>query len=85
VLGSDDSTLRADAATFADELRLLSGQMLPLVEGGAVQAGDIELDLQANEEQLGDEGYKLSVGPGIAISANAPAKPAHPNAPHEPK
>ncbi len=73
VLGSDDATLSADAQTFAEDLQALTGAAPAVVRGGTVQAGDIELDLGAADNQLGDEGYRLSIGPGIVISANAPA------------
>ncbi|MGH8461004.1 MAG: family 20 glycosylhydrolase [Stenotrophobium sp.] len=73
VLGSDDARLGADAATFADDLGALTRTTPAVVRGGTVHPGDIELDLQANDTQLGSEGYRLSIGPGIVISANAPA------------
>lgn len=73
VLGTDDARLHTAAATFAADLRTLTGQILSIVQGGIVQAGDIEMDLQADDPELGTEGYRLSIGPGIVISANSAA------------
>lgn len=72
MLGSDDARLHADATTFADDLALMTGKRLAVVSGGTVQPGDLRLDLQSGDVEIGTEGYRLSISDGLVISGNTP-------------
>ena len=70
IVGPGDVT--ATARRLADDLQQATGRA-PHVVTGPARAGDIVLDLAAEDRQLGTEGYRLQVGDHIRISANATA------------
>ncbi|WP_432942110.1 family 20 glycosylhydrolase [Kribbella sp. CA-253562] len=61
-----------EAATFVDDARELVGRQLPVV-GGSAKAGDIVLATDSRRTDLGAEGYELSVGKTIAVTAKTDA------------
>lgn len=70
--------LASEAATFASDLAALAGGSAakPAVVGGAdaaPQPGDVVLTLGTDDQQLGTEGYSLTVGSVLRIGANDPA------------
>lgn len=73
VVASGNSRLRADAETFADDLAQMAGQALDVVLGSSAEDGDLLLALNADDAELGEEGYRMIVGPSVAIHANEPA------------
>ena len=65
--------LRSEARLLADELGELAGQPVPVAFGGRVRAGDIVLSLGSRDAELGREGYALSAGRAIRITARTDA------------
>ena len=61
-----------DAATFVADLAQ-AGHRLPLVRDTTVRAGDIVLTLDGARTDLGAEGYALSVGDTVRITARTDA------------
>ncbi|MDT3397490.1 beta-N-acetylhexosaminidase, partial [Streptomyces sp. B1866] len=62
------------ATVFGEDLSLLVGRQVPVVVVDQPPGpGDIALDLQAIDPQLGEEGYRLLVGDAVRISAVRPA------------
>ncbi|MGO1048711.1 glycoside hydrolase family 20 zincin-like fold domain-containing protein [Crossiella sp. CA198] len=64
--------LTADANTFAADLGLLLEAAPPKVRTAAAaeaQDGDLVLGLGATDEQLGEEGYQLEIGPVLRLHA----------------
>ena len=59
------------AATFADDLRSVTGVLVPVVTGAAqaVLDGDLYFTLGSTDNELGEEGYRLEVGPKTTASA----------------
>ncbi len=59
------------AATFADDLRSVAGVSVAVVTGTAqaVLDGDLYFTLGSTDTELGDEGYRLEVGPKTTASA----------------
>ncbi|WP_390624153.1 glycoside hydrolase family 20 zincin-like fold domain-containing protein [Fodinicola feengrottensis] len=69
------SSLAADARTFAADLGGLLDGSTPAVVTGApstAQPGDISITLGNTDSRLGTEGYGISIGPALAISAPTP-------------
>ncbi len=62
-----------EANTFADDAKELTGRRLPVVRGGAVHTGDLLITLDAARSDLGAEGYDLTVGKTVAITAKTDA------------
>ncbi|MFB7055297.1 family 20 glycosylhydrolase [Streptomyces vinaceus] len=58
--------LSDEAATFAEDLGALAGRPIPVVTGSA-SPGDIALSL--GDPALPAEGYRLTVGPSLAVQA----------------
>lgn len=65
----NDSTLQADARTFATDLGGVLDGVTPAVVSGTPSPGDISISLGNTDSRLGTEGYGMSVGPVLAISA----------------
>jgi len=65
--------LAGDAATFADDLRMMTGYTILTVSGNSPSAGDIYMTLGANNSTIGNEGYVMTITDRITISANANA------------
>jgi hexosaminidase len=65
--------LASEANLFAGELRRLTGRRPPIVVGGELAAGDIQLALGSRDRRLGREGYRLEVGPAVRVGARADA------------
>ena len=61
-----------EATTFAGDLEELTGRRLPVVRGGAVNAGDLRISLDPRDD-LGAEGYELTVGKTVDITAKTDA------------
>ncbi|WP_163566794.1 glycoside hydrolase family 20 zincin-like fold domain-containing protein [Fodinicola feengrottensis] len=73
---ADAATLTAAARTFAADLGLaLNVPSPPVVTAtvGTTQPGDIFLGLGSTDQQLGNEGYALTVGPTLQVSAQTVA------------
>ncbi|GAA1551686.1 glycoside hydrolase family 20 zincin-like fold domain-containing protein [Kribbella lupini] len=66
------NSARGEAATFVEDAREVVGRRLNVVQGKA-KAGDIVLAVDAKRSELGAEGYELSVGKTIAITAKTDA------------
>lgn len=64
--------LRGDAETFADDLAALTGTRPDVVvtKPNKARAGDILLALDARDDELGTEGYRLTVHRSVTISGN---------------
>lgn len=69
----DGGALDPTASKLAADLKALTGVAPTVVHGGAAQAGDVVLDLRADDPVLGSEGYRMVIDHAIVISANAPA------------
>jgi hexosaminidase len=72
VNASAGSRLTADARTFASDLAgLLDGPVPAVVNGapGTARPGDITLSLGNTDARLGTEGYGMTIGPVLSISA----------------
>ena len=67
------SGLAGDAATFAQDLFALTGFTIATVNGTNPSAGDLYLTLGDPDVALGTEGYKLTIGSTVTISARANA------------
>ena len=65
--------LRSEARLLADELGELTGRPVAIAFGGRVRTGDLVLALGARDRELGREGYALSVGRAVRISARTDA------------
>ncbi|MFJ9633926.1 family 20 glycosylhydrolase [Streptomyces sp. NPDC101175] len=66
--------LRSTARLFAKELQALTGHAARIkVTDAAPARGDVVLDLTAQDAVLGSEGYELTVGDSVRISARATA------------
>ncbi|MGC4941013.1 family 20 glycosylhydrolase [Kribbella sp. DT2] len=63
---------RGEAATFTEDAREVVGRRLPIT-GGRAKAGDIVLVVDPQRAELGAEGYELSVGKTIAVTAKTDA------------
>ncbi len=61
-------TLRQTADTIASDLLTVTGQTVSVVVGEVPATGDISVRLSADAE-LGDEGYAITIGPQLTISA----------------
>ncbi|MET9088005.1 beta-N-acetylhexosaminidase [Streptomyces sp. NPDC004237] len=71
---TDSHRLRSDARLLAEDLRALTGHAGRIVvTNDAPQSGDVVLDLRARDTLLGTEGYLLTVGESVRISARASA------------
>lgn len=70
-----ETQLRPVAEVFAQDLSQQSGLTPQIIAGdaGNASAGDIVLALGETDERLGREGYRLRVGPSLAITAREPA------------
>ncbi|GAB2598797.1 family 20 glycosylhydrolase [Kribbella endophytica] len=66
------NSARTEATTFVEDAREVVGQRLPVV-GGKAKTGDIVLAVDSRRTELGAEGYELSVGKTIAITAKTDA------------
>lgn len=73
IVVADAAVLGATGQRLADDLGALTGVVPSVVQGTPPLTGDIVLDLRADDEALGAEGYRLTVGGTVVISANAPA------------
>ncbi|MEV6527947.1 family 20 glycosylhydrolase [Longispora sp. NPDC051575] len=69
---ADASVLGATASRLAGELEA-EGGLRPTVATGAGDADDIVLRLGSTDTTLGEEGYALTAGTGLDISARTPA------------
>lgn len=67
------ASLSDEAATFAADLLTDTGFTIPTVSGSSPSAGDIYLTLGEPDTTIGDEGYKLTIGSTVTISARAEA------------
>ena len=63
--------LAESGAVFAEDLKLLTGLVIPMVHNASVQAGDIVLTLKSTDAELGEQGYQLEVNAHVTISANS--------------
>lgn len=63
-------SLAQTATVFDKELAGAAGLTLPVVVGARAGAGDVVLSVGAGDAGLGSEGYRLSVGDSVEISAN---------------
>lgn len=70
VLTSSDPSLRQVARQLADDYKIMFGQELKIVRGRA-KSGDFLLSLSSSSD-LGQEGYKLSIGHFVRLSAHTP-------------
>jgi hexosaminidase len=68
----DDGDLESVADVFADDLRRATGRAVAIGPSVSLVVGDVRLELGADDDALGDEGYRLELGEPIVISANAP-------------
>lgn len=60
----------AEVGTVLEEdLKLLTGLDIPVVDGERVRAGDIVLALGAEDVELGDQGYRMEVDDCVTIRA----------------
>ncbi|MEV6599866.1 discoidin domain-containing protein [Actinoplanes sp. NPDC051346] len=64
-----DAITQPSGATFAADLLALTGRTVPVVNGGTAQAGDIRLAGGSTDAQLGEEGYRLTVGASVTVDA----------------
>jgi len=69
----DAGALEATGHTIVEDLRAATGASPVVTVDGEPGAGDLRLDLTADDDELGAEGYRLDVGDHVTISANAPA------------
>lgn len=67
---ASNQTLRQTADRLHDDLELVTGLDLAIVESATSSAGDVVVELAA-DAALGDEGYELATTDRIAISAPA--------------
>ena len=67
VIESDE--LRETADVLAEDLKKLFGSLIEVVNDLKAQSGDIVLRVSAVDTALGCEGYQLSIGPLVIISA----------------
>lgn len=68
---TDAARLTSTAEVLADDLRaMLSVPARVVVRGGDARRGEVRLRLGANDPQLGDEGYRVELGPAAVITAN---------------
>ncbi|MFF0700035.1 family 20 glycosylhydrolase [Streptomyces tendae] len=67
----DSHRLRSDVQLFAEDLRALTGVACPIVVADEPRSGDVVLDLCARDTALGTEGYQLTVGNSVRVSARA--------------
>lgn len=66
--------LRSSAAVFAGDLAALMKRRVLVAQGAAVRSsGDIVLALGAHDRRLGSEGYELSIGRTVSITARTGA------------
>jgi hexosaminidase len=63
------SGLAGDAATFAEDLKSLTGLTIATVSGSSPATGDIYMTLGATDPIIGNEGYLLTIGSHVVISA----------------
>lgn len=70
---ASSAEISTTAAIFSGELAVLTGLTVPVVIGTSPQTGDIFLTLGATDSPIGEEGYLLTVGDSIAISAQSDA------------
>jgi|GEM_PF-728060 len=67
------SGLAGDATTFSQDLFALTGFTIATVNGTNPSAGDLYLTLGDPDVALGTEGYNLTIGSSVTISARANA------------
>jgi hexosaminidase len=67
------SGLAADATTFSEDLLTMTGLNIPTVNGSSPAAGDIYLTLGDPDATIGNEGYHLTIGSSVTVSARANA------------
>lgn len=73
-LAGDQEELRRIGQYLADGLNPVTGLEIGLQDGSEAAAGHIRLSLDANDQELGEEGYVLTIREdGIALSANQAA------------
>lgn len=68
-----DARLLETGTVFAEDLKLLVGLDIPVVNGVDKRAGDIVLALGSADADSGEQGYRLEVGQNATISASSPA------------
>ncbi len=70
-----DARLQSVGDVFAEDLRMLSGQAIPVVGGSSASArpGDVVVNFGDSDTRLGREGYRMTVGGKIVISAHEDA------------
>lgn len=74
VVDPRQAAVHDEARTFADDAAALVGRRLPVgVRAGFGAAGDIVLRLDHNRTDLGAEGYALSVGSTVTVTARTDA------------
>lgn len=69
---ADAAALTTDARTFANDLGLATNRPVPQVVTGVAadaRAGDVFVALGSTDTQLGAEGYAVTVGPVLQLSA----------------
>jgi hexosaminidase len=62
--------LQGTASLFQSDMQAVTGHTLPISTGRSARTGDFFLSLSAAHPELGDEGYRLTVGDSAAIAAN---------------
>src|ERR1041384_793968 len=61
------SGLAADATTFAEDLKTMTGFNITTVSGSSPATGDIYLTLSDPDSTIGNEGYNLTIGNSVTI------------------
>lgn len=64
------SVLQDTARVFRNDLFLVTGQAVPVVNTNRVQSGDFFLTLDAADVQIGNEGYLFVVGDAVTLRAH---------------
>ncbi|WP_220199285.1 family 20 glycosylhydrolase [Ktedonospora formicarum] len=70
VINSPDATrLQETAKAFQEDLRAVNKHTLPIITATSANAGDFFLTLHSNDIAIGNQGYQLSIGDSVTISA----------------